>query len=305
MGECEGINGEYKAKSDSRGESMASESDAFVVDDGLICPEVGAWAKTKHHLVSFYAELFSSGMKHKWDRRVYVELYAGAGHSRIRNSSKLILGSPLLALTVKDPFDKYVFCEEDPEKLEALKLRSGRISPNADIAYVRGDCNKSANEILSHIPRGSTENKVLTLCFADPFDISLRFETIRALAADRLIDFLILLALGMDANRNYEHYIKEDAQKIDGFLGSEDWRDRWITAQWDAVKFTRFLAEEFADSMAILNYIPPAYYTMKEVRSHEKNLPLYRLALFSRNERAYKFWDQVLKYSTDQRTLFD
>jgi hypothetical protein len=39
---------------------------------------------------------------------------------------------------------------------------------------------------------------------------------------------------------------------------------------------------------------------MKLVRSHEKNLPFYYLALFSRNETAYKFWNEVLKYSTDQ-----
>jgi hypothetical protein len=44
---------------------------------------------------------------------------------------------------------------------------------------------------------------------------------------------------------------------------------------------------------------------MKKVRSDEKNLPLYRLALFSRNPRAYDFWDEVLKYSTSQRTLFE
>jgi hypothetical protein len=57
--------------------------------------------------------------------------------------------------------------------------------------------------------------------------------------------------------------------------------------------------------MATLDYIPPPFYTMKEVRSHEKNLPLYRLALFSRHERAYKFWDQVLKYSTDQTHFWE
>ena len=43
---------------------------------------------------------------------------------------------------------------------------------------------------------------------------------------------------------------------------------------------------------------------MKEVRSDDKNLPLYHLALFSRSPRAYDFWDQVLKYSTDQTSLF-
>jgi len=44
---------------------------ARVVDDGLICREVGKWAEDKHGLVSLYAKLFSTGMKNKWHERVY------------------------------------------------------------------------------------------------------------------------------------------------------------------------------------------------------------------------------------------
>ena len=54
-----------------------------------------------------------------------------------------------------------------------------------------------------------------------------------------------------------------------------------------------------------LEYIKQPLHRMKLVRSVEKNLPLYYLALFSRNETAYKFWGEVLKYSTDQSSLWD
>lgn len=274
-------------------------------EDDLICPEVGAWAEDKHRLVSLYSTLFSSGMKGKWAQLVYAELYAGAGYARIRGTTKRVVGSPVRALALKDPFDSYVFCEEVPEKLSALKTRAERHAPKAKIGYVEGDCSLRVDSILEAIPKGAKENTVLALCFADPFDISLKFRTIRELADARYVDFLITLALGMDANRNYEHYVKENASKVDDFLGSSTWRQRWAAAQWDAVKFTRFLADEFSKSMASLGYIPPPFYTMKEVRSREKNLPLYRLALFSRHERAYKFWDQVLKYSTDQTQFWE
>ena len=129
-------------------------------DDGLIAPEVGAWAETKHRLVSLYATLFSSGMKAKWSRRVYVELYAGAGFSKIRSTSKFIFGSPLLGLKLKDPFDKYIFCEEKLKNLSALKIRACRVAPNADIAYIQGDCNKRVSEILAEIPQGSPTDTV-------------------------------------------------------------------------------------------------------------------------------------------------
>lgn len=276
---------------------MSPAREIEIQDDGLFAPPVGAWAEEKHRHVSLYSTLFSSGMKKKWSNRIYVELYAGAGYSRIRDTSKLILGSPLRALSLEVPFDRYVFCEENREKLDALKTRAKRAFPNADIAYIEGDCNEKTREILAAIPRGSA----LSLCFVDPYNISLDFGTIRTLAAAGRIDFLILLALGMDASRNYDHYLRDESHKIDNFLGSDSWRQRWAKAQWDAVKFTRFLADEFTASMAALNYIPPPHYMMKEVKLTEKNVPLYRLALFSRNPLAYKYWQQALKYGTNQR----
>lgn len=144
---------------------------------------------------------------------------------------------------------------------------------------------------------------MLSLCFVDPCDIGIKFETLRSLST-RYMDFLVLLALHMDANRNYAHYIRPESTKVEDLLGSKTWRDRWGVAQGDAVPFPRFLAQEFANSMTTLGYLPLPLHKMKEVRSDEKNLPLYHLALFSRSELAYKFWDDVLKYSTDQRSLF-
>ncbi len=58
-------------------------------------------------------------------------------------------------------------------------------------------------------------------------------------------------------------------------------------------------------ALASLGYLKKPLDRMKLVRSVEKNLPLYYLALFSRHEMAYHFWDDVLKYSADQRSLWE
>jgi hypothetical protein len=70
------------------------------------------------------------------------------------------------------------------------------------------------DDILAKIPAHSTNHRVLSLCFVDPFDIGIKFETLRKLS-ERYMDFLVLLALYMDANRNIENYVKEEAVKID------------------------------------------------------------------------------------------
>jgi three-Cys-motif partner protein len=272
------------------------------IADGLITPEVGLWAETKYRLFALYDTLFSSGMRHKWNKRIYIDLYAGAGINLIRGTQRLVYGSPLLALTVPHPFDKYIFCEKNTENVEALHQRTKRISPDADVQFIRGDCNAKINEILAGIPWASPHSTVLSLCLVDPYNLGIKFETISRLA-ERFTDFLVLLALYMDANRNYSIYFDEKSTKMDEFLGDSAWRSEWLRAQTSNSSFPRFVADKYSKRMADLGYLPSP--RMKEVRSHEKNLPLYHLAIFSRHQRAYEFWKEVLKYSTDQIDLFE
>jgi three-Cys-motif partner protein len=275
-----------------------------IEDDGLPRGEVNRWAEDKYRLLSLYGELFSSGMKNKWEQRVYIDLYAGAGYSHIQGTQMFLKGSPIIALTVSSPFDRYIFCEESEELLGALKARVERIAPQADVKYVPGNCDVKIEEICGNIPKPSSAEKVLSLCLVDPFDFGIKFDTLRRLSRV-YIDFVVLLAIGMDANRNYDHYVEGNSPKIDEALGNTEWRERWKAVARKRSNFRPFLAAEFSKSMESLRYLPTPLDRMKLVRSDEKNLPLYYLALFSRSQTAHRFWDQVLKYGTDQTNLWD
>ena len=265
---------------------------------------MGGWAESKYRLLALYDELFSTGMKNKWDQRVYIDLYAGAGYARIHGTKTVLKGSPMIALTVPNPFERYILCEEDPELMAALKARVERVAPAVEVTFVLGNCDSEIDRICGAIPKGSPSNKVLSLCLVDPFDFGMKFETLRRLSAV-FMDFVVLLAIGMDANRNYDHYVDGHSTKIDEALGNTQWRERWEAVGVRRSDFRSFLASEFCISMASLGYLQKPLDRMKLVRSTDKNLPLYYLALFSRNELAFSFWDDVLKYSTDQRTLWD
>jgi three-Cys-motif partner protein len=278
---------------------MNSEAEKIrVADDGLVCPEIRRWAEDKYRLIALYDQLFATGMKNKWHKRVYIDLYSAAGYGRIKGSNMILMGSPLIALTVDHPFDKYIFCEEDENLLEALKARVKRIAPYADVTFIPGSCDNKIADISRAIPKGSPTNKVLSLCMVDPFDFGIKFETIRRLSTV-FVDFLVLLAVGMDANRNYSHYVDGEHKKLDEAFGNAEWRERWKHHN-NRKNFMPFLAREFALSMQSLGYLPQQLDQMKLVKSDERNLPLYYLALFSRHQTAYQFWQQVLKYGTDQ-----
>ncbi|MGB6192613.1 MAG: three-Cys-motif partner protein TcmP, partial [Terracidiphilus sp.] len=137
---------------------MTDAESLRVDDDGLVCGEVGRWAETKYRLIALYDQLFANGMKYKWDHRVYIDLYAGSGYSRIRGTEIRLMGSPILALNVSSPFDKYIFCEENPILRSALEIRSRRIAPSADITFIPGSCDSEIDKIVDAIPKGSKSN---------------------------------------------------------------------------------------------------------------------------------------------------
>lgn len=272
-------------------------------DDGLPTPEVGSWAVEKYRRVWYYDQLFSTGMKKKWDQRVYIDLYAGAGYARIRDQEIIVPSSPLLALMVDDPFTKYIFCEEDRELMKALRERVQRHAPEADVDFAQGDVNAEVDQIVDRIPPFSKENTLLGFSFVDPFSVDLNFETIRRLGEPYNMDFLILLALGMDANRNLGLYLNEHHDRIERFLGDPDWREKWEKAQAKGHNFIYFLAVRYIAAMESIGYRETTPGMMYQVRSDTKNLGLYWLAFFSKHRLGYKFWKQVLHYTDDQFKL--
>jgi three-Cys-motif partner protein len=271
-------------------------------DDGLVTPDVGAWGERKYRLVANYAQMFATSMKEKWDCRVYIDLFAGAGRARFRGTQTIIPASPLLALRIENPFDQYIFCEDDAEKLAALRTRVQRINAFASVSYISGDANASVREVLDAFPRARTDFRVLGFCFADPFMVrNLRFETLRRLS-ERYVDFLVLIPNYMDANRNLTHYLAENNAALDEFLGTKAWRQEWEKEQKRS-EFPRFLADFFGRQMKAERYLYKGLRDTVPVRSDEKNLPLYLLMFFSRHPLGYKFWKDAMKYSKDQRDL--
>jgi three-Cys-motif partner protein len=271
-----------------------------LIDDGLMSEEIGSWGEEKYRLLSLYSQMFAASMKNKWQCRVYIDLFAGSGRSRLKVTNKIVAGSPIVALNVDPRFDKYIFCERSSEKLSALKARVSRDYSGADVSFQHGDANDSVEEILRKIPHHTKGFKVLSFCFVDPYNLKdLAFATIDRLSS-RFIDFLVLIATDMDATRNVSVYEIPDNKVVEKFLGLPDWRIAWSAAKARRESFSLYLMERFSNQMEARDYIRAPIEETKLVRSTEKNLPLYRLAFFSRHELAKNFWEQARKYSDDQ-----
>ncbi len=233
------------------------------------------------------------------ERARLLDLFAGAGRSKIENSKQIVPASPLLALDISYKFDKYIFCDNEVDKRQALAQRIKRDHPEANVAFIE-EANDHVAAILDAIPKHSSTFRVLSFCFVDPYNLkNLRFSTIKRLS-DKYMDFLILLPTYMDAHRNLIYYIDPSSTVIEDFTGVQNWRVEWKQAETRSQEFGAFIASLFGRQMQSLEYIYNGLSDMMLVRSTDKNLPLYHLAFFSRHKRGYEFWQEAKKYSDDQ-----
>lgn len=269
--------------------------------DDFDLAEIGPWARQKYSLLYEYMVLFSTGMKNRWNKRVYIDLFSGPGKGIVKGTNNIYKTSPLLALSVKDKFDKYIFCDISENNINVLKKRVEIEFPNSDVTYLIGDSNELASDIIEKLKHYKKSDRMLSFCFVDPFSMNIKFSTIRTIQ-EIFADFLVFLALGMDANRNKRLYLNKNHERISEFLDDPNWREDWENDSEHL--FTKFLIDKFADKMTQLGYLDQPYDNFIPIKSFMKNLKLYYLAFFSKHERGYEFWEKVKKRNTNP-TLFD
>lgn len=274
-----------------------------LIDDGQYVEDVGKWAEKKYRHIGYYAKMFSTGMKNKWECLVYIDLFAGAGLARIKNTQRIVAASPMLALNVDNKFNRYIFCEIDDTKINALKSRIKKYFNELDTHFIEGDVNTKVDEIVGLIPRASKKFRVLGFCVVDPYNMGcLNFSTIEKLAK-YFIDFFVLIPSMMDANRNEKVYTELTNNHIECFIGDECWRENWCRKKNQSTNFGSFILMSFGKKMQSLGYQPTVENDFLCVRNPYNNSPLYHLGLFSRSDQGKKFWNTTKKYSEPQLKL--
>jgi three-Cys-motif partner protein len=264
--------------------------------DGLIVRDSGVWVKEKLYYLEHYLDILSVGMKKKWaDKIYYVDLFAGPGKCRIRETKEEIDGSPLIAL--KFDFAKYFFIESDPECYGALAARLRARAPQKDVQLIPGDCNGKVDQI--EVPKSS-----LGLAFIDPTGVSpLAFETVRKLTLNRKIDLIINFHEGMGIRMNIHQHTKKEGGALDLFVGSGRWRQKFGNAPSSIDEVCKEITNEFQDNLRGLGYrmidrdhIP--------VRTDQNSL-LYYVIFASKHPRGNEFWRKITLISPYGQRKFE
>lgn len=264
-------------------------------DDGLIIPEVGEHSKQKHHFIRRYIEAFKTAMKGKpWSGLHYVDLFAGAGIERLRDSCALEWGSPMIAAQAPHPFNRLHLCERDQTKYDALCNRVNRIKPDSQILI--GDANEKVVTIIQAIP-----DRALSLCFLDPYGLHIDLGTLKILTSKRM-DLIVFFPDRVDALRNWAaYYLTNPESNLDRCLGnSVDWRVRLQEAPTH--RQAEILRNTYIE--VIRTELKYDEIDFERIRT-ASGQPLYYLIFCSRDPAGSRLWRRIASKKLDGQRTWD
>lgn len=258
-------------------------TESIAQSDGLPARPSGAWIETKHKLLTYYADLFATGMKNKWTSRVYLELFSGPGKCIIRDTGKEDFGSPLKV--IHHDFTKFIFTEMSVPAAEALAQRLELFQKAAQTEIWCGDCAEAIQRI--HIPDGS-----LTFAFIDPTGIAhAPFALIETLRRKTRCDLLINIQHGMGIKMNVHQYTPDSDEEcaLTQFLGHDGWKK---LPRHNAKEFFVGVLDLYKKQLDRLGFS----FTGREVLvPNQHGTGLYLLLYASGHPLGKKFWDESLK----------
>ena len=267
-------------------------------EDNLPMRATGQWAAEKLDYLRRYIDVFETSMRNKWSQRNYIDLLAGPGKNKVKETNEILLGSPLLAVTTKYPFTTYYFVDNNQKNTEALMERCSASPLSGKIQIKTGDCNILIDSIVNEIIREGQSS--LNLAFLDPEGLELQWKTVAKLASMRRMDLIINYPQG-GLNRYMKSAYDQDGDTaVDRFFGDRTWRDvyrRYLVNR--RIGLHRQLIDLYQNKLRGLGYIEvrrdDEIGDEPLIRNAKRNAPLYRLLFASKHPLGEKFWHAITR----------
>ncbi|NOY12290.1 MAG: three-Cys-motif partner protein TcmP [Deltaproteobacteria bacterium] len=208
----------------------------------------GDWTTEKLLRIQKYLSAYTTALKNKPFRLIYIDAFAGTGYRNIKSEENqqtlmfpdlaaedteaFLAGSAKIALQTEPRFAEYHFIEQDARKCKELeRLKQDFPAKAQDIHIDNDDANAALVRICDLMSKRRNLRAVL---FLDPFGMNVSWQTIEAIAATKAIDMWYLFPLGVGVNRLLtKNGIIPDTwqQKLNNIFGCSDWKEQFYTTE--------------------------------------------------------------------------
>lgn len=261
-------------------------------EDGLPRSIVGEWALEKHQRLQKYVDItratrrkftIQTSLRKYVGGAAYIDLFAGPGRARIRDTTRIIDGSPVLAakaaLASTVPFSEIHLADAD-ERFCAAAVKRVQAAGSAVAGYP-ASAEAAAKTIVAKLnPNG------LHFAFLDPYNLEgLTFATIKYLSMLHHIDVLLHLSVS-DLQRNLERYSAALHSPLDEV--APGWRSA-VDSKQSAKSLRAAYVAYWQSKMQELGFTHRGV----ELVTGSKKQRLYWLVFLSRSEFANDLWDKI------------
>ena len=193
----------------------------------------GSWTQQKLDILKGYLNAYTTALKDRPFRLIYVDAFAGEGFWRPGSEyspndygefGEILKGSATIALEIQDkPFDKFLFIEKDLDRIVSLnKLARQFRRQGREIQVLNEDANAVLPQFCS-----TMEPYDRAVIFLDPFSTEVSWTTVAAVAGSDKIDCWILFPLGaiarnMPIQNQPSPQLAEQFDRV--FGGNEYWQ---------------------------------------------------------------------------------
>jgi three-Cys-motif partner protein len=211
----------------------------LLIEDVSSVPDVHydghTWSLAKLALLGQWAYVYTSILKNWRGGIRYVDLLAGSGTTKVRETGDVIKGSPFIVKeSAYAPFDDYILVEKDAERYEALLENAKLIG---DISTPRhGDCNRFVKEIFS-------DQQCHNLVFIDMEGFDLTWENMEHIVKSRSDIIINFPTSSFERTKALE-----DSDCLDKFFGDHS----WANSEVDRQKFLHLYIEKLAKTFYAL-----------------------------------------------------
>jgi three-Cys-motif partner protein len=260
---------------------------------------IGPWSEVKLEIIREYASSYSKIMTARDEfHHVYIDAFSGAGMHKSKATGDLVLGSPLNALNLEQPFKEYYFIDIQGNKINSLKKEVGK---KEGVHFFTGDCNDILLESI--FPNVKYEDWRRGLCLLDPYGLHLDWNVIETAGKMKSIEIFLNFPIA-DINRNAlqrnrEKVSPKQIDRMTRYWGDESWREslyqpeKTLFEDWlrksDNEKVARIFQERLKN-IAGFKYVPDPM-----PMHNSKNAIVYYLFFASSNDKGRKIVEDIFK----------
>jgi len=270
---------------------MASNKESpLVASDGKPAISLGSWFMDKLHYLREYCGIFSTGMKNKWEHRIYIDLFSGPGICITEDTGVEQHGSPLVSLNCKTPFTHYYFIDKNKDFIGALRYRSQDYQANK--TFINMDCNCAIDELINKLPK----TYAIFFTFIDPFNFEIEFDSINKLTERRPMDLLITFHIG-----NLKRSIHQPSQRMKKFFPPLDWEKLYFKSCGSDKIHERLLLDKYEEGLKEIGY---TYFDDCVLTRNIRNAPLYYLLFATKDAKGKEFYSKISMRSRTGQSRF-